>query len=435
MKLRTKLQSNNMKLKKNNKIETNSINPLINISQTKDEILFGQKSFLEILLGLIKKAQVDYLTSNKLNDKNNTDKSNNIFKIKQILNDLKESLLEIKNEKLKKIDLFEKQKEQKRINLKKIIFNTVYTKRSVSNYNYINNNYETLITENNENYYNKETPELKLLNFKVENEIIKVDNLSRRKLYIIQYYKTPHLIHEHRTEIICEDRKNNEAMNTLLHQKLIQQREKFIEIVNMKSLQDMKISNMQSQAIGYKNAMKDIQKSYRYVNTQEIITEENKSYLETVNEDIKNEEKLKKSQNSENSENSENGNNINMSDNNININNKSNNNENNINNDLKNLKLIDMNEVEKLLKLNMNINVNINYNKQYINNHFDGNKNIKNEEDNSSNCSKNGNIDDNEDEDEDYDVDKKYNIDNIENIEKESNIKDNVDFEKNNNNI
>ena len=49
-------------------------------------------------------------------------------------------------------------------------------------------------------------------------------------------------------------------MNTLLHQKLIQQREKFIEIVNMKSLQDMKISNMQSQAIGYKNAMKDIQK-------------------------------------------------------------------------------------------------------------------------------------------------------------------------------
>ena len=112
MKLRTKLQSNNMKLKKNNKIETNSINPLINISQTKDEILFGQKSFLEILLGLIKKAQVDYLTSNKLNDKNNPEKSNNIFKIKQILNDLKENLLEIKNEKLKKIDLFEKQKQQ-----------------------------------------------------------------------------------------------------------------------------------------------------------------------------------------------------------------------------------------------------------------------------------------------------------------------------------
>jgi hypothetical protein len=390
-----------MKLKKNNKIETNSINPLINFSQTKDEILFGQKSFLEILLGLIKKAQVDYLTSNKLNDKNNPEKSNNIFKIKQILNDLKESLLEIKNEKLKKIDLFEKQKEQKRINLKKIIFNTVYTKRSVSNYNYINNNYETLITENNENYYNKETPELKLLNFKVENEIIKVDNLSRRKLYIIQYYKTPHLIHEHRTEIICEDRKNNEAMNTLLHQKLIQQREKFIEIVNMKSLQDMKISNMQSQAIGYKNAMKDIQKSYRYVNTQEIITEENKSYLETVNEDIKNEEKLKKSQNSENSENSENGNNINMSDNNININNKSNNNENNINNDLKNLKLIDMNEVEKLLKLNMNINVNINYNKQYINNHFDSKKKVGNDDDNeanSSNFSKNENVGDDFDE-------------------------------------
>ena len=413
MKLRSKIQANNAILNKNNKIENNSVNPLINITQSKDEILFGQKSFLEILLGLIKKAQVDFLGNNNkifdnINKNNNSEKSQNILIIKQVLNDLKESLLEIKNEKIKKIDLFEKQKEQKQLNIKKLIFNTVYTKRSISNYNYINNNYETLITENNENYYNKETPELKLLNFKVENEIKKVENLTRRKLFIIQYYKTPHLIHEHRTEIICEDKKNNEAMNNLLHQKLIQQREKFIEVVNMKSIQDMRISNMQSQTIGYKNAMKDIQKSYKYVNTQEVITEENKSYLETVNEDIKNE-------NFKNSKDyGTNNNSLNITDNNLNINNKSNN-SNNIN-DIKNLKLIDMNDVEKLLKLNMNINVNINYNKQYINNHFDGNKNIKNENDHSSNDSKNENIDDDE-----YDVNKKFNMKN------ELNINDNLD--------
>ena len=408
MKIRSKLGTNSTNINKKNKIETNSINPVINVNQSKVELLFGQKSFLEILLGLIKKTQVDYLTSNTSNNSKQA-KNTELAKIKQILNDLKESLTEIKKEKEKKINLFEMAKQQKETNLKKIIFNTVLSKRSVSNFNYINSNYETLITENNENYYNKETPELKLLNFKVENEIKKVENLSKRKLYIIQYYKTPHLIHEHRTEIICEDRRNNESMNQLLHQKLIQQREKFIEIVNMKSLQDMRISNMQSQAIGYKNAMKDIHKSYRYVNTQEVITEENKSYLETVNEDEKIDEKAENLKNSKNFEEEKDINNNNI------INGKERNNINNVN-DLKNLKLIDMNEVEKLLKLNMNINVNINYNQQYINNHFDNNNNKKeNEEDSSSNYSKKENIDDN-----DSDLDKKEKLRNEPDINEEN---------------
>ena len=374
MKQRTKLQQNLINIPKNKAVETTSLNPIINIYQTKSEMLFNHKSFLEILLGLIKKAQVDYLTNNKSNENNN--KNHNISIMKQVLNDLKQSLIEIKKEKEKKEDLFQKQKEKKKSNLKKIVFNTVYTKRSVSNFNYINTNFETLITENNENYYNNETPELKLLNFKVENEIKKVENLIRRITFLIQYYKTPHLIKDHRTEIICDDKRSNESMNNLLHQKLIQQREKFIEVVNLKTLQDLRINTIQSQTIGYKNAMKDIQKSYKYVNTQEIITEENKSYLETINDNEKNEEDLKKSNNSDIEKN------INKSDNNVNS---------------KNVKLIDMNEVEKLLKLNMNINVNINYNKQYINNHFENSNKSDNEEEeeeeNYSNYSKEENID------------------------------------------
>ena len=382
MKSRTKFIQNPIKLKVNKTIESNSSNKIINIYQSKDEILFAQKSFLEILLGLIKKTQVDYLLNNKSKDDKSKNNLSNTFKMKQILNELNKNLIEIKNEKEKKLELFQLQKQQKESSLKKMIFNTVYSKRSVSNYNYINSNYETLITENNEYYFNKETPELKLLNFKVENEILKVENLSKRILYIIQYYKTPHLIHEHQNEIICESKKQNESMNQFLHQQLIQQREKFIEIVNMKSLQDMRINNIQSQTIGYKTAIKDYLKSSRYVNTQEVIEEEeNKTYLETINEDEKIEENKKSKIND----------NLNESDNN-NIN-KSN----NINN-IKNLKLIDMNEVEKLLKLNMNINVNINYNKQYINNHFDGQKKDKNDKDNFSNDSKEENIDDNDSE-------------------------------------
>ena len=377
MKLRTKVQSRDIKLNKNNIIESKTVNNTFNITQKKDEILFGQKSFLEIILGLIKNAQIDYLSSIKSNENN---KSKNISQIKVILNELNQSLIEIKKEKEKNINLFQKQKQQRESDLKKLIFSTVLTKRSVSNSNYVNINYETLITENNENDFNKETPQLKLLNFKVENEIIKVENLSRRKLFLIQYYKTPHLIHEHRTEIICEDKKNNESMEQLLHQRLIQQREKFIETANMKYLQEMRINSIKSQIMGYINATREIQKSYRYVNTQEVITEENKSYLETVNEDENNENNFKNSKDD--------------------INNESAINKSNINN-LKNLKLIDMNEVEKLLKLNININVNINYNQQYINNHFDNKKKSDTEDDNSSNLSKKENMNDsNEDKNE-----------------------------------
>ena len=383
MKLRTKLQKKPIKLRENKKIEQSKLNPIINIFQTRAEILFNQKSFLEIILSFIKKAQVDYLTNNKLNEKednkDNSLKSKNITKIKKILNDLNINLLEIKKEKDKNVTLFQKQKEQKEINLKKIIFNTVYSKRSVSNYNYINNNYETLITENNENYLNKETPQLKLLNFNVENQIKKVDNLTKRIQNIIQNYKTPHLIQSHQKEIFCDDKKNNEFINELIHHKLIEQREKFIEVVNMKNLQDMRIGSIQGQVIGFRNTLKDMQKSSKSANNQEIIPERNKSYLETIKEDEKN-ENLKNSFSGV-----ENGTNVNE--------NLFNNGIDNLN-EIKNLKYLDMNEVEKLLKLNMNINVNINYNKQIINNQFYNDIKSNNEENNSSNYSKEENIDD-----------------------------------------
>ena len=113
MKIRSKLGTNSTKLNKKNKIETSSVNPVINVYQSKVELLFGQKSFLEILLGLIKKTQVDYLTSNTSNNSKQA-KNTELAKIKQILNDLKESLTEIKKEKEKKINLFEWQNNKKK---------------------------------------------------------------------------------------------------------------------------------------------------------------------------------------------------------------------------------------------------------------------------------------------------------------------------------
>ncbi len=407
MKARAKLQQNPMKISRNNKIMANTLDPNTTISffQTKSEILFNQKTFLEIILSFIKNVQVDYLNNNTLNENkdnsNNSIQLNNASKIKTVLKELKENLLEIKKEKDKNIELLIKQTEQKKDILRKTIFNTVYTKRSISNYNYINLKHETLITENNENYYNKETPELKLLNFKVENEIIKVDNLTQRVQLLIQYYKTPHKIENHRTEIINDSKKNEETINEILHDKVVEQRENFMDEVNQKSIQDLTISSLHSQIIRYRNEMNDVHKSLKYVNTQEVITEENKSYLETIKEDEKNDNLTFRTSFSGTKTGATN----NIINNNINNNNKSS----------KNIKYIDINDIEKLLKLNMNINVNINYNKQIINNHFDNNNNINDKVNNNE-----------EDEDEDDEDNSSY-------YSKEQNIDDEYDIDRNNN--
>ena len=407
MKARAKLQQNPMKISRNNKIMANTLDPNTTISffQTKSEILFNQKTFLEIILSFIKNVQVDYLNNNTLNEnKDNSDnsiQSNNASKMKKVLKELKENLLEIKKEKDKNIELLIKQTEQKKDILRKTIFNTVYTKRSISNYNYINLKHETLITENNENYYNKETPELKLLNFKIENEIIKVDNLTQRVQLLIQYYKTPHKIEDHMTEIINESKKNEETINEILHDKVVEQRENFMDEVNQKSIQDLKISSLHSQIIRYRNELNDVHKSLKYVNTQEVITEENKSYLETIKEDEKNDNLTFRTSFSGTKTGATN----NIINNNINNNNKSS----------KNIKYIDINDIEKLLKLNMNINVNINYNKQIINNHFDNNNNINDKVNNNE-----------EDEDEDGEDNSSY-------YSKEQNIDDEYDIDSNNN--
>ena len=63
-------------------------------------------------------------------------------------------------------------------------------------------------------------------------------------------------------------------IDQLLHQKLMKQRENFIEAVNIKNILDLQIGSLKYQIIGYRNEMKEMHKSYKYVNSQDVITEE-----------------------------------------------------------------------------------------------------------------------------------------------------------------
>ena len=78
-------------LNKSFQINANFNNLIKNLEQ-KDEALFSRKSFLEIILGLIKEALMDLL--NKTESKKNKEK---MTIMKNILIDLKGNLKEIKN--------------------------------------------------------------------------------------------------------------------------------------------------------------------------------------------------------------------------------------------------------------------------------------------------------------------------------------------------
>jgi len=332
-----------LKLKRNflNKSTQVSIVKYNNLFQTiskTDEILFSQKTFLEIILGLIKETQADYLTRRKqLGEKNE------IFLIKEILSDLNNNLKEIKEEKVKKLKLIQSQKEQKQSNLRDIMNNTnIYQRRRI-NSEIISMSVMNDDDSEDSDFDNiiKDEQDFKTKNFILGNRIIELDNKILRIQYLIKFEKSPHKFEEHFTEILIENKSNKQNVTANLHGSLLNIRDVWKEIASKKNLQEMKLANMRTKIKNLKKESKqnlNFTKNNKYINTEDVIPEENRD-----------------------TENNEEPDNIDNIIKNIQLDlDKS---------DARNIKL-GLKDMEKLLKLNMNINVNINLNKQYINNHF-----------------------------------------------------------------
>ena len=100
MKQRSTSSSNKHILSRNAKLFT--VRTTSDAFQTKEEKLFENKSFLEIILGLIKKTQNDVLTKKIFyNIKHNF----SYTKVKNLLKDLKKDLIQINVEEKKKVNL------------------------------------------------------------------------------------------------------------------------------------------------------------------------------------------------------------------------------------------------------------------------------------------------------------------------------------------
>ena len=249
----------------------------LNNFQRKEEKLFGNKSFLEILLGLIKHAQKDVII-------NNDSKCSHLSHIKHILNVFKNDLLGIKKEKEKELNLNEIIKTEKK--------NNYYIKTRPNQFtinsdqNNINTNFDSLMTESNEVESFEEITQLKMMNFKVRYEIKKVCNLIRRKQIEINYYKISNGISRKKKKIIYINNNDDDKINQILHNKLISRRNTFIECATMKNNQDNYINFLLDKIAQKKSNLRALKRLIE----RKMNSEKNKIFIETIVENTENDE-------------------------------------------------------------------------------------------------------------------------------------------------
>lgn len=257
--------------------EPEAVSLCLNNHQNKEEKLIGYKSFLDKILGLIKNSQKNIILKKEL-------KYRIISSIKQVLIDLQNNLTLIKINKDKNLKLLEKINNQKRENF----FKLKNSNKSLFNSfkNNLQKNLDSLINETIENEFHEEISQLKNLNFEVENEIQRIENIKKRMILEINYYNiSKNFRQKTKVNYINKISNDNETINQLLHNKLIDRRNKFVNLANMRNKQEEEINITKDDINFYKSKLKT-----KNQDKNKIIRINKKFYIETIKEDIENDE-------------------------------------------------------------------------------------------------------------------------------------------------
>ena len=207
-------------------------------------------------------------------------------------------------------------------------------------------NNQSFSREINEKYFNDELTQLKIMNFKLENDIQQIEYILQMKsdLQFLLKNNEKHHTPENFKEIICRSQKEYPLVSRILHKKAVETRKFFTYVVSMKTFQNLEIDDLQNNINKLKNI---ILREGKYVDSQDVIEEESHDYNSNITNAI--EQTLSKTKINDVS--------------NIKLNDVSD----IINSFCANQKKLDINDFQKFLNLNMNINVNINLNKNEIN--------------------------------------------------------------------
>jgi len=225
----------------------------------------NHKSFLQDILNVIKNIQMELLS------KAFTNKKHNQFSNKEILNLLKNLKIDL-NAKYKENLQTKANIEQDTKMLRKSLANKIYNKSEKlsdlkNKENPIKYNYKRL---------NSEISELKSLNFKIENQIECID----AKINIVSSNKSNNKNSRKINYLFFEGRNPGIQLENILHDNLLNIRDKFRYIVKKKDFQNKVILQLTSAVNFWKDEYKLQNKKNHneYIITSQIIDEETKEY-------------------------------------------------------------------------------------------------------------------------------------------------------------
>ena len=249
----------------------------LNISENKVEKLIEYKSYLEKILDLIKNSQKNLIIKKRF-------RKSNISNIKQTLISLNNNLFRLKADKEKSLKLLENLRNQKIKHFYKIKnSNNSFMNSFKKNFS---SNFDLLISETTGNESYGEVSQLKNLNFEVENELQKLDNIKKQMLLEINYYNLSKDFKKV-TKINYLNNTNNddEMINKILHNKLIAKRNNFVNLANMKNTQGEDINFIKDKINFFKIKLKT-----KIQSTKNFTRKNKKFYIETIKEDSENDD-------------------------------------------------------------------------------------------------------------------------------------------------
>ena len=266
------------------KINSENINEIDNSNTISS--LSKHKIFLKNILHLIKISQIDYLSHMSFNSKKiKNNNNNNINKI------IKDMLINLKNELIStlKDNTESKAKMQNIMNNNKSFLVKSMFDFERENLNNLKPSTERKIKknkkiENDDEYYkyNIELPHLKLLNFKIENQLKYMDIIIKIKT---QNYKNESSNFVDDYYIFCTNQNDILNASNYLHDNLIDIRDEFKSIVKKKEMQNRELIILNSKVTSLREDVELLGKksSNDYVNTSDIINEESREYYTKTN--------------------------------------------------------------------------------------------------------------------------------------------------------
>ena len=237
-------------------------------SYLQELFLFSLKSQKEILLSLIKNVQENLLL----------EKNNETSFYKELLSDLKKNLLYMLSEKQTKEKYLQEKINNKKLKIQNIIFN--------SNKKMKNNNKKEERKINNETNILEKTNELsklKMMNFKTENEIEKLNFLIKNRTYINNYLKATSIYPGEKSELFLDSpNKNSDEIEDSFNFQIHEVKDYLNDLAFEKNMQNAKIEQLQNNInmIKLKNQIENI------IDKEDIIYEdsqENKKITDLEN--------------------------------------------------------------------------------------------------------------------------------------------------------